>query len=423
MSSTDPKDPNQPADPNAAVAAAEAALAQAKAAASAAEAARARAVSLAKAPVPASEGGRPDFAAPPPVPGGAVKLAKPEGKKQGAPAVDPLQTFAATGGEERPMIGKQGRSRMSRVAIVTAALVLLVAAAGFVWVLTDQDAKARMDAAFDGNVCGEEGTQSCLTLLVTAEKRALETQWRENILRQKPIYGSLSFSYEPNDATIEMYQVRFRITPEEWKSGAKDLLGTKVCDTGVKGPDGKESCEVPYKAWEGNITGQCVEGQVPTEMPPITGKPLVSLDHSFVPLFETKVDCKTGEVTEAFNYEYRVVIQHKDFDPKTVYVSRSAWTPGLGAHTLEFPPLSLVPKPETMLDELVKFRSELFCYMKKKSLTTDKVPASVVDALRTQNGFVTVELYERTEALLPTPERKPWWDERFKEIEAQKCEE
>jgi|GEM_PF-4993388 len=427
MSSTDPKDPNAPADPNAAVAAAEAALAQAKAAASAAEAARARAVSLSKSALPSSEGGVPDLAPsrssppPPPAHGGSVKLSKGGGApKKPALAVDPLTSFAATGGEERPMIGKQGRMRMSRVAIGTAIAVLLVAAAAFVWVLTDGDAKARMDAAFDGNVCGESGTQSCLTLLVTEKKRTLEAQWRENILRQKPIYGSLSLSYEPNDATIEMYQVRFRITPEEWKSGAKDLLGTKVCD---KTADGKESCEVPYKAWENNITGQCVEGQVPTEMPPITGKPLVSLDHSFIPLFETKVDCKTGEVTEAFNYEYRVVIQHKDFDPKTVYVSRSAWTPGLGAHTLEFPPLSLVPRPETMLDELVKFRSELFCYMKKKALAADKVPSSVVDALRTQNGFVTIELYDRTEALLPTPEHKPWWDERLKEIEAQKCEE
>lgn len=438
MSSTDPKDPNAPADPragtsrgersgedpNAAVAAAEAALAQAKAAASAAEAARARAVNLAKSGQPASEGGNPDLGRtpPPPVPGGG-KHGRGGGGRKPLPVSDPLTSFAATGGEERPMIGKGGRMRMSRVAIATAIAVLLVAAAGFVWVLTDQDAKARMDAAFDGNICGEAGTQSCLTLLVTAEKRSLETKWRENILRQKPIYGSLSFSYEPNDATIEMYQVRFRISPEEWKSGAKDLLGTKVCDTGTKGPDGKDTCEVAYKAWENNVTGQCVEGQVPTEMPPITGKPLVSLDHSFVPLFETKVDCTTGEVTEAFNYEYRVVIQHKDFDPKTVYISRSAWTPGLGAHTLEFPPLALVPKPETMLDELVKFRSELFCYMKKKALAADKVPSSVVDALRTQNGFVTIELYDRTEALLPTPAHKPWWDERLKEIEAQKCEE
>jgi len=180
---------------------------------------------------------------------------------------------------------------------------------------------------------------------------------------------------------------------------------------------------VPYKAWEGLATGQCVEGRAPTEMPPIPGKPLVALEHTFVPLFETKVDCKTGAVVEAFNYEYRVVIQHPDYDPKNVYVSRSAWTPGLGSHTLEFPPLALVPKPSTMLDELVKFRTDVFCYMKKKKLEADKVPASVVDALRTQNGFVTVELYERTEALLPTPEHKAWWDEQLKIIEAQKCEE
>jgi len=399
---TDPKNPNATPDPDAAVAAAEAALAQARAAAAAAAAARARAEEQAASP-------------PPPVPArGKAAAARPVGEP------DPMTVYSATGGEERPIIGSSGRMRMSRVAMATAAVVFLIAAGGFIWVLSDSDAKARMDAALDGNACGDSGTQSCLTLLVTADKRQKEFEWRQNQLRQKPVFGSLNLSYEPNDATIEMYQIRFRISPEEWKTGAKDLLGTKVCD---KTADGKEDCEVPYKAWEGITTGQCVEGRVATEIPPITGKPLLGLEHTFVPLFEAKVDCTTGDFVEAFNYEYRVVIQHKDYDPKTVYISRSAWTPGLGSHTLEFPPLALVPKPETMLDELVKFRSELFCYMQKKKLEADKVPASVVDALRTQNGFVTVELYERTEALLSTPEHKPWWDERLKEIEAQKCEE
>jgi hypothetical protein len=36
---------------------------------------------------------------------------------------------------------------------------------------------------------------------------------------------------------------------------------------------------------------------------------------------------------------------------------------------------------------------------------------------------MTIELYDRTEALVQTPEHKPWWEERWKEIEAQKCEE
>lgn len=412
MSANDPNDPNAPVNPDAAVAAAEAALAQAKAAAAAAAAARARAEELARAPQP------------PAVPGshGKAHAAPVPASKKAAASSDPMTVFSANGGEERPLIDQRGRSHLSRVTIATAAVVVLLVAAGFIWLTSDADAKQRLDAAFAGNSCGDAGNQSCLTLLVTHDKREKEAAWREELLRRKPIYGNLSFSYEPNDATIEMYQVRFRITPEEWKSGQKDLLGTKVCD-GAIGADGKPGCEVPYKAWEGITTGQCVEGAAPTEMPPITGKPLISLDHTFVPLFETKVDCATGEVTEAFNYEYRVVIQHKDYDPKTVYVSRSAWTPGLGAHTLEFPPLALIPKPETMLDELVKFRSELFCYMKKKKLEPDKVPASVVDALRTQNNFVTVELYDRTEALLTTPEHKPWWDEKLKEIEAQKCEE
>lgn len=407
MSPTDPKDPNATPDPNAAIAAAEEALAKAKAAAAQQAAERARAAERAMAPPP-----------PPPLPGGPGE--PPATPPAPPPPTDPLEAFAANGGAERPLIGKQARFHLSRVTIFTAIAVFLVTVAGFVWLVTDQDAKARLDATFDGNVCGEEGNQSCLTLLVTADKRQQESAWREELLRQKPIFGSLTMSYEPNDATVEIYQTRFRITAEEWKTGAKNLLGTKLCE---KGPGGEDECEVPYRAFEGISNGQCVEGKVATEIPPVTGKPLVALENTFVPLFETKVDCNTGQVLEAFNYEYRVVVQHKDYDPKSVYVSRSAWTPGLGSHTLEFPPLALIPKPETMLDEFVKFRSELFCYMKKKSLEPDKVPASVVDALRTDNGFVTIELYDRTEALVLTPEHKTWWEEKWKEIEALKCDE
>ncbi len=264
MSSTDPQnpnDPNAPVEPDAAVAAAEAALAQAKAAAAAAEAARARAVSLSKANAPTSE------AAPPALPPGksaAVNLGKDKGRAAPAakpvPEIDPLKVFAGTGGETRGLIGKQGRFRMSRVTIVTAIAAFVVAVAAFGWLLSDGDAKARMDAALDGNSCGESGTSSCLTELVTSDKRRLEKQWRENILRQKPIYGSLTLSYEPTDATIEIYQIPFRISPEDWKSGAKDLLGTAVKNVDgkwvpcEKDKDGKlVDCEDPYKAFE-NMT-------------------------------------------------------------------------------------------------------------------------------------------------------------------------
>lgn len=410
MSSNDPQDPNAPkapaADPEAALAAAEAALAQARAAAQAAAAARAIAEQNA-APAKAAAAGKPAKNAP----------AKPAAKPL-AP-VDPLQVFSATGGEERPLIDARGRMRMSRTAIAVAAVVLLVLGGLFVYVISNDEAKARMDAAFAGNTCGPTRKQSCLTLKVMGPRRAQEAEWLEEDKRAKPLYGTVSFTYEPNDATVEIFQVRYRIGPDEWKAKTKEL-GTKVCE---KGADGKEICEFPYKAIENETAGMCAAGKQPTEIPPLTGRPLISLDNFFVPIFETKVDCQTGNVTEAYNYEYRVVFSHKLFDSKSFYITKSAWTSGLGSSTLELPTIALVPKPETMLDELVKFRSELFCYMKRKKLEPDKVPASVVDALRTQNGFVTIELYDRTEALLTTPEHKPWWDERLKEIEAQKCEE
>lgn len=400
MSSNEPKDPNAPppvVDPEAAVAAADAALAQARAAAEAAAAARARAEALAK---------------------------KPQAPAQSAaPAIDPTEVFLGTGGEERRLVGTSARFRMSRVALATGFGTLVVAAVAFGLILTNPEAKARMDKAFAGNACGADGKASCLTDHVLGPKFALERQWREEDARAKPIYGTLSLNYEPQDATVEMYQVKYKLTGDEFRRRVTGL-GAKICE---KAADGTEKCEFPYKVFEGLENGTCAADKTVTELSALTGRQLATLRLTFIPIFETVRDCAgekpTGEVQEAYNYEYRLVFSHKDFESKTVYLSKSAWSIGIGSAILEWPGLSLVPKPETMFDSLVKFRSELFCYMKKRNLEADKVPASVVDSLRQKHGFVTIELYDKTETLVLSAAHKPWWDERWKEIEAQKCED
>lgn len=399
MSSNEPKDPNAPssADPEAAVAAAEAALVQARAAAEAAAAARARAEALSR------QAPRPQ-AAP-------------------APRADSAEVFYTTGGEERRLVDASARFRMSRLALGVGFAVLALALGGFALIMANPEAKARMDKAFSGNTCGEDGKQSCLTEHVLGPKFALERQWREEDAKAKPIFGTLDLTYEPQDATVEIFQIKYKLSGDEWRRG-KGGLGAKICD---KAADGTEKCEFPYKVRDGVENGACVAEKPETSVADITGRQLQSLRLTFIPIFETVRDCggekATGEVKEAYNYEYRLVFSHKDFETKTVYLSKSAWSIGIGSAILEWPGLSLVPKPETMLDQLVKFRSELFCYMKKRNLEADKVPASVVDALRQQNGFVTIELYDKTETLALSPEKKPWWDEKWKEIEAQKCEE
>ncbi len=403
MSSNEPKDPNAPIAPNpvdteAAVAAAEAALAQARAASEAAAAARARAEALSRTaarPAPAQTEARADSA----------------------------EVFYTTGGEERRLVDSSARFRMSRLAIGVGFGVLALALGGFAMVMANPEAKARMDKAFAGNSCGEDGKQSCLTDHVLGPKFALERQWREEDQKAKPIHGTLSLTYEPQDATVEIFQIKYKLTGDEWRRG-KNGLGTKVCE---KAADGTEKCEFPYKVRDGIENGACVAEKPETDVASITGRQLQSLRLTFIPIFETVRDCKgekpTGEVSEAYNYEYRLVFSHKDFESKSVYLSKSAWSIGIGSAILEWPGLALVPKPETMLEQFVKFRTELFCYMKKRELTADKVPASVVDALRQQNGFVTIELYDKTETLVLSPEKKTWWDEKWKEIEALKCEE
>jgi len=405
MSSNEPQDPQDPkasnapplpAETEAAIAAADAALVQARAASEAAAAARARAEALSR-PV--------------------------ERPLASAPSTDPSEVFFTTGGEERRLVGSSARFRVSRVALSVGFFVLLLALGGFALIMTNPEAKARMDKAFAGNACGSDGKQSCLTDHVLGPKFAMERQWREEDQKAKAIYGTLSLTYEPQDATVEVFQVKYNLTGDEWrrKSGG---LGTKVCE---KNADGTEKCELPYSVREGVENGTCPAEKQETQLPALTGRQLESLRLSFIPIFETTRDCggekPTGEVREAHNYEYRIVFSHKDFETKSVYLSKSAWSIGIGTAILEWPGLSLVPKPETMFDEFAKFRSELFCYMKKRSLEADKVPASVVDALRTQNGFVTIELYDKTETLILSAAHKPWWDEKWKEIEAQKCEE
>lgn len=394
-----PKDPNAPppADTEAAVAAAEAALAQARAAAEAAAAARARAEALSR-------------TAARPAPAPVVRA-------------DSTEVFYTTGGEERRLVDASARFRMSRLAIGVGLAVLVLAAGGFAMITANPEAKARMDKAFAGNSCGEDGKSSCLTDHVLGPKFALERQWREEDAKAKPIHGTLSLTYEPQDATVEIFQVKYKLTGDEWRRG-KGGLGTKVCE---KNPDGTEKCEFPYKVRDGIENGACAAEKPEIEIASLTGRQLESLRLTFIPIFETARNLTgegaTGEVTEAYNYEYRLVFSHKDFESKSVYLSKSAWSIGIGSAILEWPGLSLVPKPETMLEQFVKFRTELFCYMKKRELTADKVPASVVDALRQQNGFVTIELYDKTETLALSPEKKPWWDEKWKEIEALKCEE
>lgn len=396
MSSNEPKDPNIPTPPaddaGSAASAAETALNEAKATAEAANAARARAEALSKPAISTKS------------------------------AVDPRAAFDTSHGMARGVLKPENaRKGISRLALGVVGASVLVAVGGYLAITSNANANEKLQAAAKGSTCGIEGNQSCLSQLVLEPKFAQERAWREHDNRAKPIKGTIELTYEPADATVEVFQIRYKQTAAEWLSGAKGN-GTKFCE----GADNAERCEFVYKAIEGVEFGQCQEG-TPVEVKSLTGtKNLASLRMTNVPIYETVRSCggeaPSGEVQEAFNYEYRLVFSHKDFEPKTVYLSRSAWTVGIGSYTLAWPGLKLSPTPAAMLDKFVKFRSELFCYMKKNSLEPDKVPASVVDSLRLDNGFETIELYDKTETLATSPERKAWWDERWKEIEAQTCE-
>ena len=421
----EPKDPNSttetaapplPVDP--AIAAAEAAMAQARAAEAAAAAARARAEALLKQAAP-----------PAAIPAAATHTHAKQGharRPTGAiPAVNPQEVRLVAGGEFRTVLQPGSQPRRSSLAMITGFLALFGAAGFFVFLVTNADAKARMDAALSGNTCGPEEDQSCFMLLVTKDKIEKEAQWLKEDLRARPIYGAFDLKFNPPDAKVEIFQIAYRISAEEW---AKETpgKGTPVC---TKDPaSGKDVCATPYKALVDESNGVCGTDKVPVEVASLTGTPIISIGNFYVPIHTLKRDCATGVVSEAYNYDYRVVLSHPDYDTRSFTIQRfGGWQQSLGVYSLTLEAIDLVPKPEIMKDAFLKVRNQLFCWMKSRQIDSiEKVSPDQFDAFRNNNGFRLKDwptLFDRTETFWTTGANKDWWDGQWKEIQAQKCDD
>lgn len=343
---------------------------------------------------------------------------------------DADKVYSANGGEYRVVVGRSARYRFSRTALYTSVVVIGIALVAFIWLVSDQSAKARLDAAIDGNSCGPGRNSSCLVEYVTRDKYLLERRWQQDRRSLRPTYGNFTLNYEPNDARVDLKRITYRLTAEEWRDGKSTSGGTASkwvdgkwvpCEMDDRGRP--KDCEQPIQAMRDVSTGQCNDDTPKVDPASATGQTLVDLQYHFLPLNEVKINEETGEVVEAFYYDYPIEVSREGFETRRLTISRAGWTDGLGASTLSLPTLALMPTPESMLDNLVSFRSELFCYMKKRDLSADDTPASVVDALREKHNFTTIALYERTQDLLSTDKHKAWWEERLAEIEAQKCDD
>lgn len=349
----------------------------------------------------------------------SIETTNQQNKAQNSPDIEALKkAYYGNGGEERRIVDESSGFRMSRLAIVLGFVVLaLVLGAGGILV-ANPEARAKLNMAFAGNTCGESGTASCISQYVLGPKFALERQWRDEDIAAQAIRGTLELSYEPKDATVELFQIKYKKDGRDWSRKVPGL-GETVCTPGA---DGKPVCETPMKLLSGVQDGVCSEDTPSVELPTVTSVDVDSVRLNFLPIFEVERN-DDGVVETAYNYEYRLVFSHDDYESKTVYLSRSAWSFGVGSAYLDWPGLALVPKPETMLDNFVNFRKALWCYMKNGNIEADKVPASVVDALRKEHHFVTIELYDKTESLVLSAEKKDWWEETWEEIQKGDCEQ
>lgn len=297
----------------------------------------------------------------------------------------------------------------STLGIVTMAVCVVIAFGVTMFIAVDDDANTRMSMFFKGSSCGESGTESCLQLYVTQEKRRLEEMWRQEDLRAKPVYGSVEMKYTPQRARVDLWQIKFV------KSGSAAArndagYGDPVCTTDAQG---QKVCEtaMPNKTWE---------------LP--EGKHVETLRITDLPLYETErnmtdPDPKVrGSIAKVFTYLYRVRISADGYEPREFLWRPQDWQPALGNYTIPNANVDLVAKPETLKDNFVQAHKDLKCMLEKKKLqTVDLLPQADVEGVYTKNGFKDISDWKRVEEVLTGAEQTAWWTEKQKEIADFKC--
>ena len=288
-----------------------------------------------------------------------------------------------------------------RVGLVIFIILMLVAAGGVGYVLTNDKLKQDMECFFSGEV------EKCKT----AEKSQQEAKWREVDALTVNRYGSTELHYTPADAKVVITQLK-------WTEGIEDYVGrVKQGKQDVRGEP--ERIDIPNK------TASLKENEI-----------VESLPLQDVPLLEKSTD-SVDDSTQIYTYAYEMNIEKEGYFPRTflfgtddlpMKVPEGAmfykWeNAGPGVFIANFGGADLMPKPETARPKLVKALIAIRCLQESpagKKLSEEEMQTQVL-TLRAQEGFPTEQIWTDVETALK--ENPEVWAEVEKEVAAGTCTE
>jgi len=291
----------------------------------------------------------------------------------------------------------------STLGIIVMAICILIAFGATMFIALDDDANTRMTMFFKGSSCGESGTESCLAMYVTQDKRRLEEMWRQEDVRAKPIYGTVEMQYTPQRARVDVWQLKFK------KSGAAAArneagYGEAVC---TQGPNGEKQCETAMP----NKTQDLPEG-----------KHVEKLKLTDLPLYETERDQQTGSIANVFTYAYHVRVSMEGYEPREFLWRPQDWQPALGNYTIQGTNVDLIAKPDTLKPNFEQAHLDIKCRLEKDKLQTpDQLKPEVLEGIYTKNGFKDVSDWKRVEEVLTDSDHAQWWTEEQTKITEFKC--
>ncbi|MCC6620769.1 MAG: hypothetical protein IT385_05920 [Deltaproteobacteria bacterium] len=297
----------------------------------------------------------------------------------------------------------------STLGIVVMAVCVVIAFAVTLFIALDDDANTRMSMFFKGSSCGESGTESCLMLYVTQDKRRKEEMWRQEDLRAKPIYGTVELRYTPQRARVDIGQLKF-VKAGSAAARNEAGVGDPVCTTDSAG---QRQCETMIA----NDTHNLPEG-----------KHVETLRIADLPLYETERD-EQGSIAKVFTYFYHLKISHEGYEPREFLWRPQDWQPALGNYTIagaggQSGPIGvdLIAKPETLKPNFIQAHKDIKCNMEKGKLASvELIPEKELDGIYTSNGFKNRDDWKRVEEVLTGPDHVAWWTEATKEITEHKC--
>jgi hypothetical protein len=335
-----------------------------------------------------------------------------------------------------PVISVIDDSGARRKGFVLFAACVAVIAVSTVLVVASSEASTRVGKFFQGFECGENGRSNCLVEHIEGEARRREAEWREEDYRARPVYGDITLTYFPKDARVDIFQKMYLKDGKDWKADTAGL-GEVVKDCAVLLTEERKKVLAQGNFGDPICNAETGEVSIPNQSQKLAeGEYVERLPLRNLPIFQTErhplcekdaVTCDldvAGSVKLARNYEYRIVFTREGYEPHELVITREGWTKGAGAsnYIYMWNGLDLQPKPETLRDNFIRARGQLFCLMKIQKLETyDKLPEENRDLIMSRTGFKDWNAFLEVEKILTVGEFEQWWTEAWTEIQKQEC--